>query len=143
MADAITIEIDGDPLERLRSSIQVTEFAAQTSAIPGGMVFLVDKTHGLRIEIRIDEHPPPHFHVVCQGEDASFSILDGRRLSRNRGLEKWDGHVRDWWTAHQSVLIERWNASRPTGCPVGPIKVPASNDRSTAPTAKARRKTKK
>jgi Domain of unknown function (DUF4160) len=36
--------------------------------------------YGLAIKIWADEHPPPHFHVAYQGEDASFSILDCTRL---------------------------------------------------------------
>jgi hypothetical protein len=107
------------------------------------MVFLVDKTHGLRIEIRIDEHPPPHFHVVCQGEDASFSILGGRRLPGNKGLERWDSHIGEWWRDHQSMLIERWNASRPTGCPVGKISTSAANERPARPTTKTRPRRRK
>jgi Domain of unknown function (DUF4160) len=40
----------------------------------------VDRVDGLRIYINADEHPPPHFHVSFQNEDASFSILDCARL---------------------------------------------------------------
>jgi hypothetical protein len=40
---------------------------------------------GLKMEIRSDEHPPPHFHVLYGNEDASFSIIDCQRLPRLRG----------------------------------------------------------
>ena len=80
---------------------------------------------GLSIIIWADEHPPPHFHVSYQGEDASFSIVDCSRLRGSRGVERYDGEIRAWWGKNQNLLIEKWNASRPTECPVGPINLPS------------------
>ena len=79
---------------------------------------------GLQVKIRPGEHPPPHFHVTYQGEDASFSILDCRRLRGQGGLKHYDATIRSWWSKNQKRLIEEWNASRPTECPVGPINLP-------------------
>lgn len=138
--DTLVVEIHGKLLDELRSSIQSVESDAQTSAIPGAMVFLVDTTHGLKIEIRINEHPPPHFHVLCQGEDASFAIESGRRLPVNRGLERWEPKIQDWWQNNRLTLVERWNSSRPSNCPVGPIGVVKSQP---PPKSASRRKTRK
>lgn len=84
---------------------------------------IVKKVDGLTIYIQSDEHPPPHFHVKYQGEDASFSILNGARLSGVVGLERYERNIRAWWSKNKSLLIEKWNISRPTDCTVGPIPV--------------------
>jgi hypothetical protein len=86
-------------------------------------VFTVARVRGLSIKIWADEHPPPHFHVTYQGQDASFSILDCCRLRGQRGLERYDPIIRSWWSKNQRLLIEMWNASRPTACPVGQINL--------------------
>jgi len=80
----------------------------------------VDSVNGLRIEIYPREHAPPHFHVVSGDLRASFAIDDCRLLegdiaSRDRALVRW------WHQHSRRKLIEVWNATRPTDCPVGQI----------------------
>src|ERR1700682_1872524 len=58
---------------------------------------MVDRVNGLRIIIWADEHPPPHFHVAYQGEDASFGILNCARLPGVSGLERYDSVIFRWW----------------------------------------------
>jgi hypothetical protein len=80
----------------------------------------VGMLHGLRLEIRVREHAPPHFHVVGGGIDASFGIADCRHLVgaiSERDVQL----VRLWHASARQRLIETWNATRPTDCPVGPI----------------------
>lgn len=77
-------------------------------------------TNALRVEIRMREHSPPHFHVVGGGVDASFAIADceplsGKVGSRELRLIKWF-HARS-----KSKLVSIWNATRPSDCPVGTI----------------------
>ncbi len=91
-----------------------------------GLVFAewtVARVEGLSIEIRAREHPPPHFHVTYQGEDASFAITTCQRLPGVRGLEGFEGTIRRWWERNKGQLIEKWNHSRPWNCPVGPIQI--------------------
>jgi Domain of unknown function (DUF4160) len=57
----------------------------------------VAKVSGLKIEIRAREHPPPHFHVTYQGEDASFAITTCQRLPGVEGLERFDHTIYQWW----------------------------------------------
>lgn len=38
--------------------------------------FLVGFSKGLKIEIFANEHPPPHFRVLYQGESNNFRIAD-------------------------------------------------------------------
>jgi len=78
----------------------------------------------LRVEIRSNEHPPPHFHVLYSNEDASFAIEDCRRLPNVFGLERYEVEIRNWWRVNQHKLAVIWNKSRPTDCPVGRIPVP-------------------
>lgn len=90
---------------------------------PGVAYSLVARVSGLSIVIWADEHPPPHFHVKYQGEDASFSIMDCERLSGVSGLERYEYCIRKWWQSNRHELITRWNRLRPTDCPVGPIEL--------------------
>jgi hypothetical protein len=92
---------------------------------PTGLAYnMVARVNGLAIKIWADEHPPPHFHVAYQGQDASFSIEDCSRLPGVNGLERYEKAIYEWWAYNKHKLIEVWNASRPTHCPVGPISVP-------------------
>jgi hypothetical protein len=76
------------------------------------------------MRIRVKDHTLPHFHVVYNGEDASFSIIDCSRMRGTIGLERYYGVIRSWWECNNQMLIEEWNNSRPANCPVGPIRLP-------------------
>jgi hypothetical protein len=91
---------------------------------PSSIKWLVDEYDGLKIVMHFTEHPPPHFAVEYDGESANFSISDCKRLRNNVGLERHESDIRFWWRSHKDLLIREWNRSRPTNCPVGPIKVP-------------------
>src|SRR5262245_65486924 len=64
---------------------------------PNCRPLIIARVNDLSIKIWADEHPPPHFHVSYQGQDASFSILDCSRLPGVRGLERYESTIRDWW----------------------------------------------
>lgn len=117
------IPIEGDLLEGLSEKFFWVEggFSVLHKSEPGVAYSLVARVSGLTIVIWADEHPPPHFHVRYQGQDASFSILDCERLPGVRGLERYEGEIRKWWEFHKYDLIQKWNESRPSDCPVGPI----------------------
>lgn len=83
--------------------------------------FLVATPRGLLIEMYINEHPPPHFHVTYQERTASFSILDCKCLQRECALERYQRQIKRWWKNHRKMLEDKWNESRPADCPVGPI----------------------
>jgi hypothetical protein len=84
----------------------------------------VARFNGLVVVIQADEHPPPHFHVRYNGENASFAITNGARLPGITGLESYDRNIRKWWKKNYCVLIRVWNATRPTDCQVGSMAVP-------------------
>ena len=85
---------------------------------------LVARIKKMRVVIEADEHPPPHFHVMFGGENASFSITDGHSLPKIKGLEKFEHNIRKWWKDNYCELIAVWNSTRPADCQVGPVDVP-------------------
>ncbi|KYG22609.1 hypothetical protein SE92_22320 [Bradyrhizobium sp. AT1] len=84
----------------------------------------VDRINNMVVVIQALEHPPPHFHVRHQGENASFAISDGSRLPGVEGLEKFDRNIKKWWKKNMCTLVKVWNETRPTDCVVGAMDVP-------------------
>lgn len=76
---------------------------------------------GLKMYVYANEHPPPHFHVIYGSEENSFSILDAAPLYATGGLKKWFKTIKKWHQKNKAALIDAWNKSRPSDCPVGPI----------------------
>jgi hypothetical protein len=84
---------------------------------------LVATLDGLRIQIFSREHPPPHFRVTYAGESADFEISNCAKLVG--GLKKWERTIRTWHATNKDRLIEVWDRTRPTDCPVGAYREPA------------------
>lgn len=78
---------------------------------------VVGRFKGFKVEIFSNEHPPPHFRVAYQGETCTFRIDDCRPL--NGGLKRWYRNIRKWHSDNREMLIETWNRTRPSDCPVG------------------------
>lgn len=92
-----------------------------------GRRFLTEETvatldGGLKVQIFSREHPPPHFRVFYAGENAHFSISDCQKLVG--GLAKWERTIRAWHAENKGKLIEVWNRTRPSDCPVGAYREP-------------------
>lgn len=82
---------------------------------------LVDRVAGLQIQVYAKEHAPPHFHVRSSNVDAVFTVDDcsfirGNIDRRQQRLVQW------WYKRSRPLLVSVWNATRPTDCPVGPIR---------------------
>jgi Domain of unknown function (DUF4160) len=82
---------------------------------------LVDNVNGLKIQIFADEHAPPHFHVTAPDIDAAFTIADCKLL-RGQIDSKTQKLIIYWHKKSHEKLNEIWNRTRPSDCPVGPIK---------------------
>jgi Domain of unknown function (DUF4160) len=115
-------------------SVELDErLAAQLTALferVGSQVYVVRHfigvVHGkVRVEVRANEHPPPHFHITYDGEDASYDIRTGKRLPLVEGLEKYDQMVHVWWKSNRIKIANKWNSSRPSDCPVGSFSIPS------------------
>lgn len=74
---------------------------------------------GVQVSIRANEHPPPHFHVAYQGNDASFRIDNGQKLNGQGAILKYEKNIWKWWNKNKDRLIQVWNETRPSDCPVG------------------------
>jgi hypothetical protein len=105
-------------LERELRAAQEAARAERERLYGQTLELFVDRYRGLRITIRANEHPPPHFHVECDGGEASFRISDGQLLAGNLSAEV--AVVRKWFARNRPAVINLWNQSRPSGCPVGP-----------------------
>ena len=80
----------------------------------------VDQLRGLRIEIHVREHGPPHFHVTAPGINASFAIADCSLLVGELSRRDLD-LVEYWYKSARPLLVRTWNETRPSDCPIGPI----------------------
>ncbi|WP_083875169.1 DUF4160 domain-containing protein [Afipia broomeae] len=117
----IEIKIDGELHDDLSEEIFWNDYRPPSEEFKNAQLHIVARVDGLRIKIWADEHLPPHFHVSYQGEDASFTITDCVRLQGVRGLERYDHLIFSWWLKNKDALVEVWNSSRPSDCPVGPV----------------------
>ncbi|MGE4295787.1 MAG: DUF4160 domain-containing protein [Campylobacterales bacterium] len=81
----------------------------------------VEKLERFRIEVRIREHTPPHFHAVSGKDSASFRIDNGELLESSGLKPKEIRKIKDWFMSSKDTLIEVWNKTRPDDCPVGKI----------------------
>ena len=84
----------------------------------------VDRLGSLKIEVFSNEHPPPHFRVIYNGETANYTIAGCVQM--NGGLKNFRRNIVQWHASNKQVLIDAWNESRPTGCPVGEYVEPES-----------------
>lgn len=81
---------------------------------------LVTRVGALQVHVYADEHPPPHFHVKSPDIDAVFTIDDCTYVRGN--IDGREQHLVRWWyDRSRNKLIEAWNSTRPTDCPVGPV----------------------
>ena len=79
---------------------------------------LVARENGLKNEIYSDEHAPPHFHVKSADINASFAIDDCSKIQGTMSRKDED-LVKYWHKMFKNKLIEVWNQTRPSDCPVG------------------------
>ncbi|MEJ2630875.1 MAG: DUF4160 domain-containing protein [Acidihalobacter sp.] len=71
----------------------------------------------LKFEVFSNEHPPPHFRVSYNGESANYSIKDCSKLSGD--LNFYQKNIRLWHRENKQKIIDKWNSTRPSDCPVG------------------------
>ncbi len=60
-----------------------------------------------------DDHNPPHFHVIYEGEEAMIDIQDGHITGSlpRRALRL----VYEWLDIHKDELLENWNQLKNNG----------------------------
>ncbi len=80
----------------------------------------------LEIFIFSNEHPPPHFRVYYGDDSADYRIADCEMIAGNLG--RFYRNIRKWHSKHKQLLIDEWNRSRPTDCPVGAYRDKMENN---------------
>ena len=67
----------------------------------------------IKIEIRTNDHLPPHFHVSIDEQEAAFTIMECTQLNGKIG-NKYLKSIRKWHEKNKKVLICQWNLTRPS-----------------------------
>lgn len=65
---------------------------------------------GIVVFMYFDDHAPPHFHILYEGEEAVFgldgALMHGHMAARVQRL------VREWAELRHAELTEDWNRAR-------------------------------
>jgi hypothetical protein len=77
----------------------------------------------IKIEIRHNEHAPPHFHVLIDKNDYSVNIRTGEFLYKAKIKKRDRLAIENWYKENKDLIIKTWNISRPSDCPVGKIEL--------------------
>lgn len=67
----------------------------------------------IRIEIRPNDHMPPHFHVVIDDESGAFRIDNCEQLNgdiSNKDIKS----IHRWYETYKKTLEVEWNLTRPS-----------------------------
>lgn len=82
----------------------------------------ISKFYGILIYMYVDDHNPPHFHVIHEGEEAMIDIKDGHITGSlpRRALRL----VYEWLDLHKDELLENWECLKNSGAPkkIEPLK---------------------
>lgn len=62
---------------------------------------------GIYVRMYFDDHPPPHFHVEYQGNEAFVAIETGDVIS-GRLPRQAERLIREWALEHQDALNANW-----------------------------------
>lgn len=81
----------------------------------------VDRIGKFSVHVRSNEHPPPHFHVIGADVNASFTLDDCTFMKGNLSDAE-QKLVKKWFEMSRRVVVDAWNATRPSNCPVGPVE---------------------
>jgi len=77
----------------------------------------------IKIEIRHNEHAPPHFHVIIDKNDYSINIRTGEFLYKGKIKKRDRLAIENWYSENKDLIIKTWNSTRPSDCPVGKIEL--------------------
>jgi hypothetical protein len=66
------------------------------------------RQHGLRVVIRLNDHPPPHVHVRAAGCEVKMTIREGRVMGAWGASTAVKQRVRDLVRENREDLLEAW-----------------------------------
>ena len=110
-----SIRFDSTLVEELRRDVQSFERDENEEIVFNDRRLAT--INGMIIEIFSNEHPPPHFRVKYNGRTADFRIADCEQISGE--TIRFLSNLKRWWRANKTNIIDAWNNSRPSDCPVG------------------------
>ena len=99
-------------------------FTSFDSVTPFHQIGIIDNK--IKFDISSVEHPPPHFHVYIDKKKYSFDIKNGHQLKGGKLKSREIKKIKSWYLDNRKLIINTWNNTRPTDCPVGPFKEEAN-----------------
>lgn len=66
---------------------------------------------GVKIYLYYRDHNPPHFHVLCDNDEALISIETLELITGSMPKNKLRDVIK-WASLHQEELLEDWNLAR-------------------------------
>ena len=127
--DKIVVPFDDEEsVASLRSSMNVAAALEpnRNSGNTSGMDILVATFKDLKVEIFAREHPPPHFRVRTDRGTVNFRIDSCEPIKPNKNqaqaVLRRLREIRKWHRGNKQRLIDKWNETRPSDCPVGPYR---------------------
>lgn len=113
------IDLSNDLCVRLQRDLFLADVESQRSGLPPeALILTLNRIGTLKIQVFSNEHPPPHFRVACDEGQNDFRISDCIPLHGNK-LDRFYRQIKDWHKMHKQDLIDAWNNTRPSDCPVG------------------------
>jgi len=114
-----SIDIPEELTSDLKSAMFIADIADQRSNLPqNALILTLDRIGSLKVQIFSNEHPPPHFRVTAAGENNNYTISDCTPLNGN-ALNRFHRQICEWHKRNKQELINTWNDTRPSDCPVG------------------------
>jgi hypothetical protein len=111
--------VSEDLCVKLQSELSYADVKYQRSGLPpDALIYTLDRIGPLQIQVFSNEHPPPHFRVICNAGRNDFKISDCTPLHGNE-LSRFFRQIREWHKTNKQKLITTWNDTRPSDCPVG------------------------
>lgn len=112
------INLADDLSKELYLKLLLADVDSRSGLPPDALILTLDSVGPLQIQVFSNEHPPPHFRVICRAGRNDFKISDCAPLHGNE-LKRYFRQIREWHKTHKENLIEAWNNTRPSDCPVG------------------------
>ncbi len=84
---------------------------------------VVSRIGKFKLEIRSNEHPPPHFHLVSNDFNASFKIEDCSKLIGDQIRRPLLKKLKVFHQENKENLIIVWNEMRASDCSAGKYRV--------------------
>lgn len=109
------VEIDVDQIRRLDMAL-VCAYRINVEK------HLAYRGSGFKYEVFSNEHPPPHFRVLKGSDSAVFDLRTGDFIHGSGKIRKLRQCVSRTYPEIRSILIRRWNETRPSDCSVGPLE---------------------